>query len=126
MNIGERAFIPVMQGQIKSRKSYGLYDKANITRAYEATKLWMSVYRAAKMYNIPESTLQDRTMCKVEFDARSGPERIFSVEEETQLMEHVKYMADIGYGNTKSKIQYIAADFARSIGKTSQSRKRAK
>ena len=32
-------------------------------------------------------------------------------------MEHVKYMTFIGYGYTKSKIQYMAADFARSIGK---------
>ena len=117
VNIGVRALIPVLQGQIKSRKPYGLYDKANVIRAYEATKSGMSVYRAAKMYNIPESTLRDRTRCKVELDARSGPERIFSVEEETQLVEHVKYMADIGYGYTKSKIQYMAADFARSIGK---------
>ena len=86
----------------------------------------MSVYRAAKLYNIPESTLRDWTRCKVEMDARSDPERIFNIEEETQLVEHVKYMADIGYGYTKSKIQYMAADFAGVHWKAGQGRKRFK
>ena len=39
-------------------------------------------------------------------------------------MEHVRYMADIGCGYTKSKIQYMAADLSRSIGKQVKEEKR--
>ena len=33
-------------------------------------------------------------------------------------MEHIKYMANIGYGYTKSNIQYMARDYAEAVGKT--------
>ena len=67
--------------------------------------------------------LRDRTRCSVGLDAKSGSERFFTVEEEKELSEHVKYMADIGYGYTKSNIQYMAADFARSVWKEVKSEK---
>ena len=70
------------------------------------------------MYKVPESILRDWTKCKVEMDTRSGVERSVSVEEKKQLVKHAKKnMAIIGYGYTKSSIQYKTADFARSIGK---------
>jgi hypothetical protein len=37
------------------------YDRANLQRAHEAIVKGMSVYRAARQYNVPESTLRDRT-----------------------------------------------------------------
>ena len=94
------------------------YDKANLLRAYEATKTGISVYRSARMYNVPESTLRDRTIGIVALDGHSGPERIFSQEEEKKLVDHIIYMGNIGYGYTKGNIQFMAADYARSIGKT--------
>ena len=80
------------------------YDKANLLRAYEATQSGMSVYRAARTYSVPESTLRDRTRCNVALDATPGPEMILSWEEEKHLVEHIKYMGDIGYGYTKSNV----------------------
>ncbi|KAJ8316179.1 hypothetical protein KUTeg_006193 [Tegillarca granosa] len=44
------------------------YERANLQRAYNATLNGMSVYRAARMYLVPESTLRDRTRGKVEMD----------------------------------------------------------
>ena len=93
------------------------YDKANLLRAFEATKTGMSVYRASRLYSVPESTLRDRTRGYVSLDGRSGPERLFSHEEEKQLTQHITYMGDIGYGYSKGSIQYMAADFAKSIGR---------
>ena len=34
------------------------YNKGNLLRAYEATKSGISVYRAARVYSVPESTLR--------------------------------------------------------------------
>ena len=41
-----------------------------------------------------------------------------STEEEQKLVEHIKYMANIGYGYTKSNIQYMARNYAEAVGKT--------
>ena len=46
------------------------YDRANIPRAYEATQAGMTVYKAARLYNVPESTLRDRTRGNVAVDAK--------------------------------------------------------
>ena len=77
----------------------------------------MSVYKAAMLYNIPESTLRDRTRGLVALDARNGTGTLFTHAEEEKLVGHIKYMADIGYGYNKSGIQYMAKDYAQSLGK---------
>ena len=78
----------------------------------------MSVYRAARTYSVPESTLRDRTRCNVALDATPGPETILSWEEEKHLVEHIKYMGDIGYGYTKSNVQHMATDYCKSMGQS--------
>lgn len=104
--------------KIKPRRNQKPYDKDNLKRAFQATLSGMSVYRASRVYKVPESTLRDRTRHNVSLDCKPGPTRLFSDEEEKQLVEHIVYMANIGYGYTISDIQYMAADFARSLGKT--------
>jgi hypothetical protein len=44
------------------------YDRVNLQRAHEAIVKGMSVYRAARQYNVPESTLRDRTRGNVDID----------------------------------------------------------
>ena len=70
----------------------------------------MSVYRASCVYSVPESTLWDRTRCNVMLDATGGPGPLLSWEEEKHLVDHIKYMGDIGYSYTKSEVQYMATD----------------
>ena len=93
------------------------YDRTNLQRAFDATARGMSVYRAAREFGVPESTLRDRTRGNVTLDTRVGVDTLFSVSEEKQLMDHVKYMASIGYGYNKSGIQYMARDYALSLNK---------
>lgn len=93
------------------------YDKQSLLRAFEATRTGVSVYRAARMYSVPESTLRDRTRGIVSLDGTRGPDTLLSHSEEQQLVDHISYMASIGYGYTKSNIQFMAAEFARSLGK---------
>ena len=88
------------------------YDRANIPTAYEATQAGMTVYKAARLYNVPESTLRDRTRGNVAVDVKNGTGTLMSTEEEQKLVEHIKYMANIGYGYSKSNIQYMARDYA--------------
>ena len=53
--------------ELKTKSKNAQYNRANIERAYNATKNGMSVYRAAKDYGVPESTLRDRTRGNVVF-----------------------------------------------------------
>jgi tryptophan 2,3-dioxygenase len=71
--------------------SYGLqnlslkrlqYDRANLQRALEAIVKGMSVYRAARQYNVPESTLRDRTRGNVDIEAKISQDIIFAKDEE--------------------------------------------
>ena len=71
-------------------------------------------------YNVPESTLRDLTRGNVATDAKNGTGTLLSTEEEEKLVEHIKYMADIGYGYNKSSIQYMARDYAVSLGRSVQ------
>ncbi|KAH3713686.1 hypothetical protein DPMN_073483 [Dreissena polymorpha] len=68
----------------------------SLLKAYGAVKNKdMSVYRAARLYGIPESTLRDRTLglqpvpCSSEPLPKPGPQNLVSVTEEEQFVFHV-------------------------------------
>ena len=97
------------------------YDRANIQRAYDATLGGMSVYKASILYGIPESTLRDRTRGLIPVDVSIGYKPIFTMEEEKNLAEHIKYMASIGYGYNRTGIKVLAREYAVSLGKVVKS-----
>ena len=71
---------------------------ASIRAAFQATQNGMSVYRAARQFEDPESTLRDCTLRLIEENAKLGAPTLLSDCEEQGLAEHIKYMASIGYG----------------------------
>lgn len=88
------------------------YDRANLERAYTACKGGMSMYKAAIIYSVPESTLRDRTREKIPLDAHVGYSTIFTANEEKALVDHIKYMG--------VRIQSLARDYAVSLGKSTR------
>ena len=80
-----------------------------------------SVRKAAQMYGVPESTLRDRTLGLQPvpetdtFLIKSGPSPVLTLGEEVELVEHVSYMASIGYGYSRAEFINIATDFAVSL-----------
>ena len=93
------------------------YDRGNLQRAFEATQRGMSVYRAAREYMVPESTLRGRTRGFVNMAVTIGFETIFNKDEEQRLVDHISYNASIGYGYSAASIKYMAKDLADSLGK---------
>ena len=82
------------------------------------SKRGFSVYRAAREYGVPESTLRDRTLGFFYADnCILGSKRTFAVEKEHQLAEHMKYMASICYGYSKQEVINLATDLAVFQGK---------
>jgi hypothetical protein len=77
----------------------------------------MSAYRASKLYNVPPTTLRDRISGRVDADAKVRHETILTHEEEQKLYDHITYMANIGFGYSKTSVQYMTKDFADILGK---------
>ena len=102
------------------------YDVSLIGKAYQdVMQKGYSVYKAARLYGIPESTLRDtcRTLGlqPVEDDVlpTPGPGTTLSREEERMLTGHMEYMNSIGYGYSRQEFLNLATDFAVSLKKKS-------
>ena len=61
----------------------------------------MSVYSASRKFCVPESALRKRTRENITHDTKVGVGTLFTESEEKLLVDHVKYMASIGYGYNK-------------------------
>ena len=76
------------------------------------------MYRAAKYYDVPLTTLRDRVDNRISIDTlSSGPPPLFNQIQEAKLVEHIKDMAYVGYGYTRSEILNMATDYAVHLGK---------
>ena len=76
------------------------------------------VYRAAKLYGVPLTTLRDRVDNRISMDTTSsGPAPVLNQLEEAKLVEHIKEMAYVGYGYTRAEILNMATDYAIHLGK---------
>jgi len=78
----------------------------------------MSVKKAAKIYNVPITTLRNRVLGKVDHASaliRKHP--MITHDEELKLVHHIKTMAGYGYGYTRQECVNLASDFAVQLSK---------
>ncbi len=87
--------------------------------AYHAVKTdCLPVQRAAQLFGVPITTLKDRVCGRVPLHSvKSGPEPLFSMEEEHDLVQQISYTGSLGYGYTKAQVVELATDFALHLGK---------
>ena len=60
--------------------------------------------RAAEMYHVPKSTLQDRVSEPIPFGSKSGPPPYLTVDEEMELVTFIERCSVIGYSRSKQQI----------------------
>ncbi|KAH3843418.1 hypothetical protein DPMN_116935 [Dreissena polymorpha] len=78
----------------------------------------MSVLRASRTYMMPENTLRDRVLGKVDPETVvMGKVPFFDEFEEAQIVNHFKAMSDLGYGYTQKECIDVASQFAVQLGK---------
>ena len=106
-----------MPKQVSTR--YRQYSPTRMTNAYQAVvDNNQTVRGAARQFGVPVRTLRDRTMGMISVDTvKSGRAPVFELEEEVRIVEHLKEMAQLGYGYTRSEVVDLASDFAVSLGK---------
>ena len=82
----------------------------------------MPVLKASRVYGVPRQTLRDRVKNIVSIDCvTTGRAPVFTQEEEVQIVDHVKAMANIGYGYARQEVVNLATDYAVLLGKREKS-----
>lgn len=67
----------------------------------------------ARQYGVLHNTLRDRVKGRIDLETlMTGPGPLFTQEEEVKLVNHIKYMADLGYGFTISEVVSKASEHA--------------
>ena len=80
-----------------------------------------SISRAAKLYDIPNSTLHDRISGKVLHGQKPGRKRYLSAAEENEMANFFVEVAKAGYGKTITQVRNIAGMAAHDKGKVESS-----
>lgn len=93
------------------RGSYINYSSKALDNAFQAIKEGMSVHDAAKQYQVPLTTLRDRVDRQISIDVVSSkPPPLFTQEQESYIVEHIKTMSEIGYEYTRAEVLNLASD----------------
>ena len=98
---------------------YRSYDASRLLEAYEnVIKEKTPVKRAARIYNVPLTTLRDRVDGRIDpNNFRNGGSPVFSGYEEQQLGNHLERMASFGYGLTRAQTISLASEYAVFVGR---------
>lgn len=104
--------VPLKKAATKAE--YRKYSPSAMTNAYRAVlEQNVSVKRASITYGVPQTTLRQRVLGRINPDTTSsGPSPVLSQEEEAIFVEHLKCMAQLGYGYTASELVSMASNYA--------------
>ena len=89
-----------MTDEISSRVCRLKWNPQDMERAMEAVKRGISVSGAARQFQVPRKTLDDRVKGCVQHGAKPGPSTALTVEEEGALASYLLYMAERGLIST--------------------------
>lgn len=91
-----------------------MYSPTAMTNAYHAARAMnLAVKSAARQFGVPQTTLRDRVMSRIDPETvSSGPHALFTQEEEALFVNHLKTMAELGYGYSRSEVVDQATNFA--------------
>ena len=122
-------------------KNYRLYSPSAMTNALKAVKEdKLTTSKTAVQFGIPQATLRQRVLQRVQFGIPQttlrqhvlqrvhpktispGPPPPLSQQEEVTLVDHLKCMASVGYGYTRSEVINIASCYAGSVSKLDKDR----
>ena len=96
-----------------SKTKYRCYSPTSMEKALEKLReTGAPIKTTAREYGIPEASLRLKFSGRVNPEAtRPGPSPMFSQEEETQFVEHLKFMSLCGYRYSRSEVVDMASEF---------------
>ena len=115
---------PVCAFQLKKTAGVGKkknrWSQEDMQAAFNACKNeHISVYAAAKRYNVPRMTLSDRMLGKVSLKSTTGHPLSLTREEEASIVSYVEYMHERRFPITRSQVISLAwaVDLKRESGR---------
>lgn len=94
--------------------TYRTYSMTAMKNAFQAcTERKMPVTTAARQYGVPMSTLRDRVLGRVAPGThKSGTSCLFTLEEESEFVNHIQEMAELGYVYSRREVVDQATNYA--------------
>ena len=88
------------------------YSQESMQSALDEIKKGMSIHAAAKMFNIPNSTLHDHVSGKSS-KVGAGAPTVLSYCEEQEIILTCQVLAEMGFGITRELVTVVLSDFIR-------------
>lgn len=83
------------------------YDSGALQAAVDAVKSGkMSVRKAAKMFKVPKSTINDHVSGTIGEGRRPGRQPVFPLEVENEIAEKLKEAGKMGFGITRAQLAF--------------------
>ena len=99
-------------------KIYRNYSEDSLASALKLVKNGTSVYKSAQLCGVPVQTVRDRVLGKIKLGTvKPGPKKLFSDQEESDLVQHVQTMSNLGWGYTRADFRKVIGDTAVYLGK---------
>lgn len=101
--------MPRSYTRVSQRKSW---NEDQIKAALNCIQERTSIRKAAKQYNIPESTLRDKMKTPMNLNPALGRKPTFNELQEQEIAEHVIRLANLFYGLSPIELRRVAFEFA--------------
>ena len=98
------------------KKTTPTYDSNDLQRAREEVQKGVSVYAAAKKFNIPYETLRRWKECPPTHQG-AGRGTVLSKEEEKFIVDALVYTAKCGYPMDRQDLKYMVSSYVKSVGR---------
>ena len=92
----------------QSKEKRKQWREEDMVSAMEAVSQGTAVSTAAKAFNVPRKTLNDRVKGRVKHGTKPGPDTVLTEEEEAALMSYLVYMAQRGFPLTRTMTMAFA------------------
>ena len=101
------------------RGTYKTWTEAQMEKAMNALAMDENLYvrRAALQFNVLKSTLGDRMSGSVIPGAKSGPPKLLTTSEETELVEFLIRSGAVGYARSRKEVLSLVLDIVQRKGK---------
>ena len=92
-------------------------QKESMEMAIQAVKDGQcKIKEAAREYDVPRTTLQDRLSGRVVHGIKPGPKLYLNKAEQSELAEFLEVTSSVGYGKTRKEVMGIAEATAQEKG----------
>lgn len=97
----------------KKRKKY---TKAQVAKALSSIQQGMSIYKASKLYKVPESTLRNKRD-EIYVNEKCGRQPVLNKSEEKQIVDWIRYLSTAGFPVSKNQLLHTVSTLVENLNR---------